>query len=225
MWSRSGGKDFLRDMNRGAKSPPAVAITGGIGCGKSEVACILREDGVPVLDADDTAREVVAPGGDAIGEIKARFGGGIAKADGSLDRHRLADVVFRDAKALADLNAIVHPRVRVATREWVARQRAAGRACAGVIPLLFEVAAEKEWNFVVCVVSSDDVSRERLRARGWSDDEIGRRRAAQWSLEKKRERADVVIENNGALDELAARVRAVWYEILEKESQNASRRK
>ncbi len=211
-------------MSPSDNSQPAVAITGGLGCGKSEVARLLREDGVPVLDTDDVARDVVVSGSEAAGEIAGRFGADMLKADGSLDRQRLADVVFRDAKARAALNDIVHPRVRAATREWVAWQRASGRACAGVIPLLYEVAAEKEWDFVVCVVSSDDVSRARLCARGWSDDEIARRRAAQWSLEKKMERSDVVIENNGTINELAARVRAAWKEILKKESRNGNRR-
>lgn len=207
-------------MSCSADKPPAVAITGGIGCGKSEVARILREDGVPVLDADDVARDAVRPGGEVLAKIVARFGAGILRPDGSLDRPQLAGIVFRDAAARADLNAIVHPAVRTATREWVAGHRAAGRACAGVIPLLYEVAAEKEWDFVVCVVSSDDTSRVRLRARGWSDDEIARRRAAQWKVEKKRELAGIVLENDGTLEELAARVRAAWKEILKKESRN-----
>ena len=204
-----------------ADAAPAVAITGGIGCGKSEVARVLRGEGVPVMDADDLARDVVGPGSGALKKIVARFGGSVLQSDGALDRPRLAEIVFSDATALADLNAIVHPPVRAAMRGWVARQRAAGRACAGVIPLLFEVAAEKEWDVVVCVAASEKVSRARLRGRGWSDGEIGRRRAAQMVLEEKKRRAGVVIENNGSLEELAARVRAAWKQILEKESENA----
>lgn len=201
-------------MSPGVEAPPAVAITGGVGCGKSEAARVLRGDGVPVLDADDVAREVVAAGGDAVRAIAARFGADMLQADGSLDRARLAGVVFRDPAALAGLNAIVHPPVRAAMRAWVARQRAEGRACAGVIPLLFEVGAEGEWDAVVCVTAEEAVSGLRLRARGWDDGQIASRRAAQWPLEEKARRADVVVVNNGTREELAARVRAAWRQIL-----------
>lgn len=201
-----------------AETAPAVAITGGLGCGKSEVVRLLRADGVPVLDADEVAREVVRPGGEALRQIAARFGAAVLLPDGSLDRRRLAQIVFADAEARAALNAIVHPAVRASMRAWVVQQRAAGRPCAGAIPLLYEVGAESEWDSVVCVAAADDISGARLRARGWDDAEIARRRAAQWRLEEKMQRADSVIENNGSLEELAARVRAAWKEILEKES-------
>lgn len=198
----------------------AIAVTGGPGCGKSAVAQILRHDGVPVLDADDVARDVVAPGGRVLAAIADRFGGAVIGPDGALDRRRLAGMVFGDAPALAALNEIVHPPVRAAMRQWVAEQRAAGRACAGVIPLLYEVGADGEWDAVICVAAEDGISAARLRARGWTDEEIGRRRAAQLPLAVKRSRADVVIENNGTLEVLAARVRAAWRRILEKESRN-----
>jgi dephospho-CoA kinase len=207
-------------MNPGARAAPAVAITGGIGCGKSEVARVLREDGVPVLDADDVARDVVAAGSDAARRIAVRFGEAVFLADGSLNRRKLAEIVFADERARADLNAIVHPPVREAMKAWAATQRSAGLACAGVIPLLFEVAAEKEWDFVVCVASDDEASFARLRARGWSDEQIALRRVAQISLEEKKRRSGLVIENNGSLQELAARVRAAWKQIVNKESRN-----
>ena len=207
-------------MNRAAEMPVAVAITGGIGCGKSEVARILREEGVPVLDADDVARDVVKPGGDAAKKIAARFGAAVMQPDGSVNRRRLAEIVFCDENARKELNAIVHPPVRAAMREWRETQHRAGSACVGVIPLLYETGADREWDEVVCVASSADVSRARLGGRGWSEDEISRRQAAQMGLDEKRKRAGFVIENDGSLAELAARVRAVWNEILKKERRN-----
>lgn len=202
--------------SRGSR-PLAVAVTGGIGCGKSEVAGVLARMGVPVLDADVVAREVVKPGGDALAKIARRFGHAVIAADGTLDRAKLASIVFADAAAREALNEIVHPPVRAAMRGWVDEQRAAGRHCAGVIPLLYETGSAGEWNLVVCVSSPDDVNRARLRARGWSDGEIERRRAAQLELEEKKKRADLNIENDGSLETLEARVRSAWNKILEME--------
>ncbi len=206
------------------REPLAVAVTGGMGCGKSEVARILHKQGIMVRDADDVARDVVRPGTVALKRLVARFGKEIVRNSGELDRPKLASIVFGDSQALADVNAIVHPPVRDVIRTWASEQRASGRDCAGIIPLLFEVGADREWDFVMCVAASPDVCFARLRVRGWSDEEISRRNAAQWTLEEKIKRADVVIENNGSLDELAVRVRAAWKEILEKESHHGRRR-
>lgn len=207
-------------MARTSRDLRAVGITGGIGCGKSEVARILRAMGIPVLDADDVARDVVRPGGKVLPRIASRFGAEIVKPDGALDRARLGRIVFADPQALADLNALVHPSVRTLMRSWVAEQLGMGRSCAGVIPLLFETGGEAAWDAVLCVASRDEVALPRLRARGWSDEEIFRRRATQWPLEEKRKRADIVIENDGTIEELAARVREAWQEILVKESRH-----
>ena len=209
-------------MTRSEVSPdvPAIAITGGIGCGKSETARVLRRDGVPVLDADDVAREIVIPGSDPLRNIAERFGSSVLDEHGGLLRQKLADIVFRDPVALADLNRIVHPLVREAMRLWVRQQRAAGRACAGVVPLLFEIGAENEWDGVICITSSVEVTRKRMRERGWSDDEITRRMAAQMNLEEKMRRADLVIQNDESLAGLAAQTRAAWKELLKKESRD-----
>lgn len=206
------------------REPLAVAVTGGMGCGKSEAARMLHMQGIIVCDADDVARDVVRPGTEALKKLVARFGKEIVRNSGELDRGRLSSMVFADAQALADLNAIVHPPIRAAMRTWASEQRVSGRNCAGIIPLLYEVGAEEEWDFVMCIAASPDVCLARLRARGWSDEEISRRNAAQWSLDEKIKRADVVIWNNGSLDELAARVRAAWNELLEKESRHGRRR-
>lgn len=207
-------------MNRSDRGIPVVAITGGIGCGKSAVAEILRTDGVPVLDADEVARDVVRPGSEALPEIVRQFGREVLRPDGSLDRRKLASIVFDDAGKLKSLNAIIHPLVRDRMQAWVAEQRAAQRSCAGVIPLLFETGAERGWDFVICVASHDDISRRRLLERGWSDAEIEARRKAQMNVEEKMQRACWVIENNGTLEELKLRVRAAWNKILKQESQH-----
>ena len=199
---------------RSDRPPKAIGITGGIGCGKSEVARILQSDGIPVLDADDVAREVVEAGSEALAEIRERFGAGVIRPDGSLDRGALARIVFAHAPSLQALNAIVHPRVRARMQAWVAGQRGSGRSCAGIIPLLYETGGEGNWDVVLCVAASDETVLPRLRARGWSDEEILRRRAAQWPLDEKRKRADIVIENDGTREELASQVRAAWKKIL-----------
>lgn len=215
MSSRCATKGFRVSNPRSDSAPKAIGVTGGIGCGKSEVARCLRSDGVPVLDADDVARDVVAPGSEALAEIVGLFGAGVLQAEGQLNRGALANVVFSDAVALQTLNAIVHPRVRQTMQAWVAEHRSAGRSCAGVIPLLFETGGEATWDAVICIAASEQTSSARLKTRGWNEEEISRRRAAQWPLEAKMKRADLVIENNGTLEELATQVRAAWKKLLE----------
>ena len=171
-----------------------IGITGGLGMGKSTAAEILDRLGVPVVDTDVIAREVVAPGEPALAEIRAAFGDQMIQADGSLDRGQLATVVFRDAAIRTKLESILHPRIRDTwlkrLETWAAEGRTAG---AVVIPLLFETAAETHFDAVVCLACSTATQRSRLIARGWSADQIHGRLAAQLPIEQKMQRAQFVI--------------------------------
>lgn len=171
-----------------------IGITGGIGMGKSSLAATVAASGIPVVDTDQLARDLVAPGQPALGEIREAFGLGILCADGSLDRAALGGRVFADAGVRARLEAILHPRIRAAWEAllatWADEAKPAG---AVVIPLLFETAAESVLGPVVCVACTPATQRVRLRARGWSEAEIDQRIAAQLPVEEKVRRSRFVV--------------------------------
>jgi dephospho-CoA kinase len=175
--------------------------------GKSTAAKILSARGIPVVDTDELARQLVQPGAPALAEIQQTFGPDIVRADGQLRRDELARLVFADSAARQKLEAILHPRIRESWLTQVAQWRTAGRAAAVVvIPLLFETAAEANFDSVICVACSAATQRERLRTRGWSDDEISRRLAAQWPVEKKMAAAHHVVWTEGSRDALVAQL-------------------
>ena len=187
-----------------------IAVTGGIACGKSTVARFLLELGCGVLDTDDVAHRLQAPSGGAVAEIAARFGAGILAPDGSVDRRRLGAVVFSDAAALADLNAIMHPRIAREVTQWVAA-RPEGTVSAVLVPLLFEAGldASLEWDAVVAVVCSPAEQLRRICGRGFREEEARERIAAQMPCEEKAARSDYVIENDGTLAALKKEVARV----------------
>jgi dephospho-CoA kinase len=183
-------------------------ITGGIGTGKSRVAALLRERGVPVVDADELAREVVAPGTPGLAEIVESFGPGVLAVDGSLDRKRLGALVFSDEIARKRLNAITHPQVRRLSQDRFAELDRRGVALAGYdVPLLFEAGLEPLMRPIVVVAASEATQLARIMARdGASEADARARIASQLPLAEKRKRADFVLENDGSLAELAAQV-------------------
>lgn len=162
--------------------------------GKSALASTVASGGVPVVDTDLIAREIVEPGQPALGEIAAAFGSTMLRPDGSLERGKLASVVFADPVARATLEGILHPRIRSRWESWLADLDRGGRSAAVVvIPLLFETGAESRFDAVVCVACSGETQRTRLRARGWTDAEIDRRNAAQMPVAEKMRRARFVV--------------------------------
>jgi dephospho-CoA kinase len=178
-----------------------VGLTGGVGVGKSVVAEFLAARGEPVIDTDVIAREVVATGSEALREIKVRFGAGMIKASGQLDREALAREVFEREDRRRILESIVHPRIRARWREVVEQWRTEGkRRAVVVIPLLFETGAQAEVGRAVCVACSPRVQMTRLRGRNWTDEEARRRIAAQWPAERKMDLADAVIWNESNLE-------------------------
>jgi dephospho-CoA kinase len=180
-----------------------IGLTGGVGMGKTTAADWFAAQGVPVADTDRIARALVEPGQEALLEVVARFGSGILAADGSLNRERLAQVVFADPAARQALEAILHPRIRSAWIAQAAAWREEGRAVGVVvIPLLFETRAEVDCDRTLCVACTAATQSLRLDARGWTRDESQRRIAAQWAVADKMARADWVVWSEGSLSVL-----------------------
>jgi len=185
-------------------------ITGGAGMGKSTAGQLLRQRGVEVADTDVMARQLTEPGQPALQEIVQRFGPLVLSADGQLNRAELARVVFADAGARADLEAMLHPRIRAAWQALAEGWRAAGRPCGAIlIPLLFETGAAPRFDAVICVICSEASQWQRLRRRGWTDGQIGQRLAAQWPVERKIACADFVVWTDTNLATHAAQLERV----------------
>ncbi len=181
-----------------------VGLTGGIACGKSTAAGMFARLGFEVVDADDLAREVVAPGEPALAAVVAVFGRGVLRKDGTLDRGAVGRIVFRDAAARARLNAIVHPPVR---ERWRRRAAAARGPVLVVVPLLYEAGLEEDFSGIVAVGCGEALQRARLAARGLAPEEVEGRLEAQWPVARKCDRADWVVWNDGLLELLEAQVR------------------
>ncbi|EEP70809.1 conserved hypothetical protein [Micromonospora sp. ATCC 39149] len=191
-----------------------VGLTGGIGSGKSAVAARLAGLGAVVIDSDRIAREVVAVGSAGLAEIVAAFGDTVLGPDGALDRAALGGVVFADEAARRRLEAITHPRVRARTAE-LAAAAAPDAVVVNDVPLLVEVGLAPTYHLVV-VVQTEVVTRlARLaRDRGMTRAEAERRIAAQADDARRRAVADVVLRNDGTLDELHAEVDRLWRDRL-----------
>ncbi len=176
-------------------------LTGGIGMGKSTAADFLLQRGISVVDSDAIARQIVEPGQPALGEIKQVFGDDIIDSEGRLQRDRLAARVFSDADARRKLEAILHPRIRAIWQAQLETWSAEGRPSAvAMIPLLFETGAAGEFSATICIACSQVTQRLRLRARGWTDDQINLRIGAQMPIEKKMALADYVVWTEGEID-------------------------
>ena len=185
-----------------------VGLTGGIGSGKSALSGVLRELGIPVVDADAVARRCVAPGTPGLAEIVDRFGPAIVLSDGSLDRAALARIVFADADARRDLEAITHPCIRAgidAALDALRRQPRPPQFAVVEHPLLVETGGHARVDTVVVIEAPIAARIERLvSGRGMSDDEIRGRIAAQADDAGRRAVADHVILNDGDLEALRA---------------------
>ena len=192
-------------------STRVIGITGGVGMGKSTAAKLLREQGVPVVDSDDLARDVVAVGKPALAEVSKIFGAEFLDAQGQLDRGKLAAHIFGNDAERKKLEAIIHPRVRecwlLQMESWRAENVPLGVV---VIPLLFEVGAEGEFDSVICVACTGNTQRERLRARGWDDTQIAARIAAQMDVSEKIERANQVVWTEGDVNLLREQLQSIF---------------
>ena len=181
-----------------------VALTGGIGSGKSLVGEILEELGALVIDSDQLAREVIERGSPGYEEVVAAFGDSIL-SEGQIDRSKLAAVVFNESDLRKKLESIIHPLVREAA-EKLARKLPSGAILINQIPLLVESDGAKRFDYVVTVSADEEIRRERLRLRGLKDYEITQRMAAQVSDSEREKIANYIIRNDGSIDELTRAV-------------------
>ncbi len=184
-----------------------IGLTGGPGMGKSTAGDWFRHRGFLVVETDHIARDLVEPGQPALAEIRGAFGPEIIDGAGRLRRDALARIVFEDEPARRRLEAILHPRIR---QNWIGQvEQARRQGIPGAvvdIPLLFETGAQSQFDLTICIACSEAVQQSRLMARGWSLEEIQRRRAAQWPIETKMNLAACVVWNNASIEVLAAQL-------------------
>lgn len=194
----------------------SVALTGGIASGKTTVANLLAEHGALLIDSDQLAREVVEPGTPGLAQVVTRFGEQVLTQTGRLDRQALGEIVFADAAARADLNAIVHPLVRRRRAELIA-QAAADQIVVSVIPLLVETGLVDQFDAVVVVdVPSQTQVARLVRRNDISQEQAQARLDAQASRAERLAAADWVVTNSGSRAELEAQVERLWSQMRSK---------
>ena len=181
-----------------------LGLTGGMGCGKSVVAGLFEQIGWARVDTDQIVRDLLGGSAEAISAVRAAFGAAVITDDGEVDRRALARVVFEDRVALATLEEILHPMVRIRWKAATGRRPEVPWVVE--IPLLFEKGLEKEVDFTLCIASDPVVQAQRLASRGLSPQEASQRISRQLPLAQKIERADFVIINNGSLSFLEDQV-------------------
>ena len=192
-----------------------VGLTGGIGSGKSTVAKMLEEAGATVVDADQIARDIMEPGRPALQDAAYAFGPDILNPDGSLDRGKLAERAFASREATDKLNRITHPRIGEQTRKAFCRARERGdEVVVYDMPLLVDKGLDKDMDLVLVVDVKPEERVARLVGRGLSADDARARIKAQIPDDKRRAAADIVIDNNGSLEELRERVEAIWERVF-----------
>lgn len=194
-----------------------VALTGGIATGKSYVRARLATHGLPTLDSDTLAREAVAAGTPGLAEVAARFGSSVVLSDGSLDRRALGAIVFGDAHARADLEAIIHPRVREATATWLDRLADGGETVGIVdIPLLYETGRERDFDRVIVTSCPRSQQVARVVERdGLTAAQAEARIDAQLPTDDKVRRADFVVDTGGTYGDTNRQIDRVVEKLLE----------
>lgn len=189
-----------------------IGLTGGIASGKSTVASLLQKKGARVIDADEVAREVVLPGTPGLEAVVKEFGSGILNADNSLARHTLGQIVFDDAEKRQKLEAILHPLISKRTKELISASDA--QVVVYAVPLLVEAKVQYPFDMVVTVEAGEDNQIQRLiSTRGLSEQEANNRISSQASAKQRINRADVVIDSSGPIENLTPQVEKLWSEI------------
>jgi dephospho-CoA kinase len=188
-----------------------VALTGGIGAGKSLVAQYFSELGARVVDADQLSRIAIERGSEGFDEVITRFGEGILR-NGDIDRKALGEIIFKDKSAKADLEAIIHPRVRELFFEVVS-DLAEDEILIYEIPLLVETGAASNFDQIITVEADLEIRKSRLLKRGMFSSEIESRLAVQASPSEREAVSTHVIENSGDEDQLLRKVENLWEEL------------
>jgi dephospho-CoA kinase len=202
-----------------------VGLTGGIATGKSHCLERFARLGAATIDADELARDAVAAGSPGLDAVISRFGRAVLQSDGQLDRTALGRVVFEDAGARRDLEAIIHPAVYQAINGWFRAIGDSSRAQSGPIiavadiPLLFETNRQGDFDVVVVTACTPDRQLQRLMERGLSKDESERRIAAQIPIEEKTRRADHVIDTSGTFADTDIQIDQVWKALTARAAQ------
>lgn len=186
----------------------SIALTGGIGSGKSLAGEFFQELGAVVIDSDQLAREVIERGTEGFDEVLSRFGDEILNG-GEIDRSKLAEIVFKDESARRDLEEIIHPKVRESALKIAARVPGDG-VVINQIPLLFETKGAGRFDFVITVSADLEVRKARLNERGLKSYEIERRISAQATDSQRESIANFIIRNNGSVEELERAVAELW---------------
>jgi len=200
-----------------------IGLTGGIGTGKSTVAKILNQLGARVLDADKVGHDIYLPGGPAYDEVVDAFGKSILAPDATIDRKLLGPIVFADPAALKRLNTIVHPKMFARMRQMVDDIRRGGDRS----PIVIEAAILIEANWTplcdeiwLVTASRENVIRRIERDRGLKPEQTEARIRAQLPDQERRRHAALVIENDGTLDELRAKLAEIWRDALERNARS-----
>lgn len=195
-------------------APFVVGLTGGIGSGKSTVSALLAERGAVVIDADRISRALTAPGGGLFDQYVELFGPDIVAADGTLDRAKIASIVFNDADRLKELNALAWPAIGVEMARQRAEQDELDNIVVLDIPLLAEGQATRDERGLAVVIVVDSPEDEQVRRlvtqRGMAEADVRARIAAQADRDKRLSLADFVIDNTGTLEHLTAEVDRCW---------------
>lgn len=189
-----------------------IGLTGGIGSGKSTVTELFVHHRVPVIDADEIARQLVAPGAPAYAEVVQTFGAAVLNTQRELDRSQLRALIFADPEKRKRLEAILHPRIRIEIGTQA--RKLSGPYCLIVIPLLVEANMQDVVDRILVVDAHEDLQISRVALRGWNKNEIRRALAAQIGRQERLRHAHDVIENNGDLAQLTQRVEALHHAYL-----------
>ena len=192
------------------RAAAVVGLTGGIGSGKSTVASMLGALGAFVVDCDGLGRQVIEPHGRAYAKVIERFGSGIVRDDGQIDRAALAAIVFRDEKELAALNAISHPAIDAEIAERIADASGDQIVVLDMAVLVETDLGAGQYDTVVVVEAPLDVRLARLAQRGMAEDDARARIASQATDNQRREVADFIVDNAGDIDTLREEVADLW---------------